>query len=257
MTCVTKVNQANPHFHLLQNCAKFLNLKNSVTENIVYRDIIVCNTMHYFWRIIAVKSIAILQSALHSFNCTADSAVQLNEYNLLQCAEKASSNSWWVGGWKVNENREVVSWTPHSLKPRKLSLSLKTFTFTENFHFHWKLSLSSVASLKTRRNNTKARKRKVSLKAICVQDHISCHRCCQNWAKVLKSRCNGGKWFWRRNPVCVSVNNQTDNFTISYPLSKKIFRPPRAPSKFYPFSLTVHVILILYTLFCKIEWPTW
>ena len=53
-------------------------------------------------------------------------------------------------------------------------------------------------------------KRKVSLKAICVADHISTHR-----TKVLKSRCKGRKWFRRRNPVCVSANNQTDNFTIS------------------------------------------
>ena len=136
MTCVTKVNQANPHFHLLQNCAKFLNLKNSVTENIAYRDIIVCNTMHYFWRIIAVKSIAILQSALHSFNWTADSAVQLNEYNLLQCAEKASSNSWWVEGL-------VGGWVGGRLMKTERSLAgHHTVSSQENFHFHWKLSLS-------------------------------------------------------------------------------------------------------------------
>ena len=150
--------------------------------------------MHYFWRIIAVESIAILQSALHSFNCTADSAVQLNEYNLLQCAEKASSNSWWVEGL-------FGGWVGGRLMKTERSLAgHHTVSSQENFHFHWKLSLSSVASLKTKRNNTEARKMKsFTTSYLCAGSYImplqlllmaelskSCEESMQWWKVVLK-----------------------------------------------------------------------
>ena len=46
MTCVTKVNQGNPHFHLLQNCTKPLTeVLLEIRKRYVSVYIIVCRTM--------------------------------------------------------------------------------------------------------------------------------------------------------------------------------------------------------------------
>ena len=124
----------------------------------------------------------------------------------------------------------------------KVSLSLKTFTFK------WRI----YDQVKTRRNSrtvwshasaSAARKRKVSLKAICVQAslcwiiyqasswlmvELSCKSCEESmqWQKVVLKEDS--------NFACLSIIKLT---TLLEPFSKKISRPSRTQSRFYPSPL--------------------